>query len=183
MKKCILFTAALSAALVVSCGTEPPEPPEEQFAEVWHTTNHYFEIEVVSVFPDFFTEEIKLIRERVSSVDVSESENYRLSFREDGTGKGSWSHPVTKSQSPFEFQWQSTDGELSLVGAWAFVKDDPHRSYNNNDPIVWVIESRETDRLVLSTSYDILCDGFIGDIDGIGWLEAVTFRYTFEKVK
>ncbi len=182
MKKCILFTAALSAALVVSCGTEPPEPPEEQFAEVWHTTNHYFEIEVVSVFPDFFTEEIKLIRERVSSVDVSESENYRLSFREDGTGKGSWFSTVTKAQSPFEFQWQSTDSELSLVGALVFVKDDPYRNYIGQDyydPIVWVMETRETDRLVLSTSYNVIFDG----IDGIAWLEAVTFRYTFEKVK
>ncbi len=173
MKKFILFTAVVCAVLAVSCRTEPPE---EEFFEVWHSTQHHIKVEVPSVFPPFMKEEIKQREERESIVTVSEDENYRMNLREDGSGSGSGFTWRTQERFNIYFTWQLTDSALAVTGAGYLLV---HDNYNFRREIVWNIEERTADTMVLSTEQSAIVDG----IDGSAWTEECTLRYTFERVK
>ncbi len=179
MKKLLLITGL---ALLVSCKAEPPEPPEEQFSSVWRTTRHDFSIEVFSVVPAEFEERIKAEREVLSSVDVSEAEEYRLSFREDGTGVGSGFAPIEQSRYGFGFDWQSSDDKLTIIwdGNGSGFGGVLYTEYiAAQGKVVWSIEEQTSQKMVLS---------FIGVLDmsgieGSAWGETHILRYTFERVK
>ncbi len=187
MKKILVLLAAMIAAILTSCRAEPPEPPkppEEEFVEVWHTTQHYIKIEVPSVFPPFMKEEKKLQIERESIVSVSEVEEYRLSFREDGTGVGSGKFPDNNNnwRYNFGFEWQSSDDKLTITwdgngSGWGGVFCADH--FPAREEVVWNIEERTSDTMVLSIGNSAIADG----IDGSAWTEEYTLRYTFKKVQ
>ncbi len=182
MKKLLLIACLVMFGSCREKPVEPPEPPEGQFAEVWRTTHHYFSIEVFSVMPAEFEERIKAEREVLSSVDVSEAGEYRLSFREDGTGVGSGMIPEYDDRYNFGFDWQSSDDQLAITwdgngsGIGGVLCTEHIRA---REKVVWIIEEQTSQKMVLSFLAGILD---VSGIDGSEWGEIHTCRYTFERV-
>jgi hypothetical protein len=197
----MLLIAAVGIAFFYSCDKwQELELPEEKPFPVgtWHTTRHYFDLTVDKASP----EELRETREQRTTVDVIETESYRLTFDEDGTGSGSGVLPDETDRYSFEFKWSLLDGKLTIEteseGCAVFyfthfvdfndadlygkssVNDIVWKEYSHAvEKLEWVIES-SADNMVLSTSLKLFN---FNTWDMIRLLETHTYRYTFERVK
>ncbi len=166
MKKLMLL-ASVCVAVLVSCKADDSQekPEEENFKEEWRTTHH------------FYSEKLYGNAETTESVFVSEADNYRLSFREDGTGVGSGKYPQKDERYDFNFKWKMSDGILSYEqtgeGPGVFHDGGGHWLQYT---IGWKVEELTDDKMVLFS--ELL---WLSDFDGGSG--RATLRYTFEKVK
>jgi hypothetical protein len=176
MKKLILLATVVCVAVLASCEAESGP---EQFIGVWHTTQELVDVKIDGpVLPIVEAE-----REKVYTLTVTDENNYKLSFRADGTGTGSGvGGPFSDWQFRFNFRWQASDDKLTMtsiqdgLGGYLLITDD-YTTYFG-DEIIWSIEERTDIKMVLSAKYLIWVDG-----EDDSWTEESVIRYTFERVK
>jgi hypothetical protein len=183
MKK-ILLGFAIVFAFLTSCENELKGPAP---IGAWRTTHQYFSRTIAGAGP--YQEALSEILARETSVDVSEQESYRLTFRDNGTGSGSGFVPEINWRWDFNFTWKLSDNEITVRGngSWergydtVFVWPEGPRA----EWIKWEIESSTANEMVLVMESWRDVDDFDGSTIGIPipWTEIHTYRYTFEKVK
>jgi hypothetical protein len=160
---------------------ERPEKPEESH---WRTTHQYFSVKVenVSVVPPYYTiEEIKKVESRRPLSMFRRQNHTDMSFHEYGHGSGSGVRRDGAGRYNFTFDWELSDGILSLTET---DDKDPYGglflSYNRGamEWVDWMVEEFSEDKMVLSMEESARMNGIYA-----GWNEIHTYRYTFERVK
>ncbi len=196
MKKIVLLLAVAGVAFLSSCGKEPKEEPKPFPIGTWQTNHEYFDLTVDRAEPAYLKERL----EKEVSGAVSDTEAYRLTFNEDGTGSGSGAYPDGTGWYDFDFTWKLSEQGLSLTksgdvnvffyryDSWRNV--DPldiisgdfvlKKEVDSFDKITWTVEESSVSGMVLSfyfKTYNHISEGIL-DLK-----EIHTYRYTFEKVE
>lgn len=178
MKRIVSLLAIL--AVVYGCekglgnenanGTRGEQGAAASLVGTWHSTHQEFKRIVEKAYPA----ELNAERSKETSVDTTEEDEYRLSFKEDGTGSGSGLAYGGK-RCDFGFTWKLSDDliDMSSVGPTAIVLPELGSSERRG----WTVEEFSADKMVLSVKWTLLVDTTTG-----GWWEDNTVRYTFERV-
>jgi hypothetical protein len=183
----MLLITSVCAAVLISCGVEPvsePErPPDDEFIAVWHSILEVVDVNVGYVIPEFNRDIIVDECEKVYTHAVTDADNYRMSFRADGTGTGiGTGGRYANIRYKFNFKWQMSDDKLKItlieddLGDYLLLLDVYSHCFYNE--IVWSVDEYTETRMTLSSEFFIICEGTYGD-----WSEESTIRYTFEKVE
>jgi len=186
MKKGLAILTVAGVVLFASCtGNEPAsseqEDPtrgqkaadEQETAKSfpvgeWRATHQYFKRTVEGL------SEINADRPEETSISPAEKDAYRLTFKDDGTGFGSGLAYDGSKRHEFHFEWELSDGLISLRGVdkySIFLHDEYYPT------TAWKVEEFSADKMVLWTEWYVIVD-----LDDGGWHEESTYRYTFEKV-
>jgi hypothetical protein len=166
MKKVLLLLLIIGATFFTSCEIiRGPRPVGK-----WQTTHQYLKRTVDG------SEAAKALREVEISADVPEAESYRLTFKRNGTGSGSWYAPDESGRYYFGFTWEKSDNSIFMryAGETVILRTDDISA----ESLSWKVEESSARKLVLSIEWNSLVDG-----DSGGWSEHCLLRYTFSKAR